>query len=197
MNNKKTTNVESPKFKQIVEIATELFSKYGAKRVTVEEICSTAQVSKMTFYKFFKNKIDLAEYIIFSILDGAQTEFDAMIEQSNTFADKIDQILQAKLKYSKRFSKEFYFDFMNLSPDIHQKIISYSQKNQAQFMQLVKQAQKTGEIRKDLNLKFMSYMLNHIKELVEKEKIFDFYDSLEDMTMDMTRFYFYGIMGKK
>ncbi len=67
MNTVKSLETGSPKFVQIVEIASELFRKYGVKRVTVEEICTTAQISKMTFYKYFANKKELADYIIFKI----------------------------------------------------------------------------------------------------------------------------------
>ncbi|MCJ7802330.1 MAG: TetR/AcrR family transcriptional regulator, partial [Candidatus Marinimicrobia bacterium] len=72
MNTVKTKDSESPKFKQIVETANDLFMRFGVKRITIEEICKTAKVSKMTFYKFFKNKIELAEYIIFSIINTGQ-----------------------------------------------------------------------------------------------------------------------------
>jgi AcrR family transcriptional regulator len=41
---------------QITETAIRLFSQFGTKRVTIEEICRTAGVSKVTFYKHFKNK---------------------------------------------------------------------------------------------------------------------------------------------
>ncbi len=193
----KTSDSESPKFKQIIEIATELFCKYGVKRVTIEEICATAQISKMTFYKYFANKIDLAEYIIFNILDNAQLEFDKIFNQSCSFAEKIDQFIQMKLKYAKQFSKEFYLDFMNLSPKIHDNIIVYSDKNQTQFIQLIKQAQKTDDVRKDISIKFISYMLKNIVELREDEKLLSLYNNLEEMTLDMVTFYFYGIMGKK
>ena len=197
MSNISTEKIESPKFNQIVETATELFSKYGVKRVTVEEICSTAKISKMTFYKYFGNKIELGEYIIFNILDEAQTEFDNLCNQVNSFSEKIDQFLKMKMNYAKRFSKEFYLDFINLSPKIQKRVISYSQENQKQFLELIKHGQETGEVRKDINLKFITYMLNHLKELGKKEELFEFYDNIEEMTMDMTRFYFYGIMGKK
>ena len=40
-------------------------------------------------------------------------------------------------------------------------------------------------------------MLNHLKELGEKEELFEFYDKIEEMAMDMTRFYFYDLMRKK
>lgn len=197
MNITQKSDSESPKFKQIIEIATALFSKYGVKRVTIEEICNTAQISKMTFYKHFANKIDLAEYIIFNILDNAQSEFDNIFNQSCSFAEKIDQFIQMKLKYAKQFSKEFYLDFMNLSPKINDKIIIYSKNNQAQFLQFIKQAQKTGEVRKDISLKFIAYMLDKIFELREDEKLLSRFNNLEEMTLDMVNFYFYGIMGKK
>ena len=51
-----TTN---PKYLDIFKTAKDLFWKYGIKRVSIEEICKEAKVSKMTFYKFFPNKIEL------------------------------------------------------------------------------------------------------------------------------------------
>ena len=47
------SSIKSAKSKLIVETATDLFMRYGVKRVTVEEICQTAKISKMTFYKYF------------------------------------------------------------------------------------------------------------------------------------------------
>lgn len=197
MNTAKTPDIESPKFKQIVETATNLFMRFGVKRITVEEICQTAKISKMTFYKYFKNKIDLAEYVIFKTLNEAQSEFNNIFSQSSSFAEKIDQFLKMKMEYAKSFSKEFYLDFINLSPNIHQKIITYTQKSQLQFIKLIKQAQKKGEVRKDISMKFITFMQNHIFELREDEKLLGLYSDLEEMTMDMVNFYFYGILGKK
>jgi len=197
MNTAKTSDSDSPKFQQIVETATELFMRFGVKRVTVEEICSTAEISKMTFYKFFKNKIELAEYIIFKILDEAQSEFDTIFNQSNSFADKINQFLIMKMRYARRFSKEFYLDFLNLSPKIHNKIIGYTEKNQLEFIDLIEQAQRNGEVRKDISINFIAFMQNHIFELIEDKRLFALYNNLEELTLDMVNFYFYGIMGKK
>ena len=197
MNTAKTSDSDSPKFQQIVETATELFMRFGVKRVTVEEICSTAEISKMTFYKFFKNKIELAEYIIFKILDEAQSEFDTIFNQSNSFADKINQFLIMKMRYARRFSKEFYLDFLNLSPKIHNKIIGYTEKNQLEFIDLIEQAQRNGEVWKDISINFIAFMQNHIFELIEDKRLFALYNNLEELTLDMVNFYFYGIMGKK
>jgi len=197
MNTDKISGSDSPKFQQIVETATDLFMRFGVKRVTVEEICQTAKISKMTFYKYFGNKIDLAEYIIFKILEDAQLEFDNIFNLSNSFADKINQFIKIKMVYAHRFSKEFYLDFLNLSPKIHNKILKYTERNQSTFINLIEQAQRNGEVRKDISIKFITFMQNHIFELIEDKRLFALYNNLEELTLDMVNFYFYGIMGKK
>ena len=52
----------------LVKQARELFWKHGIKRITVEEICSEAGISKMTFYRNFKNKVEIAERVVTGIL---------------------------------------------------------------------------------------------------------------------------------
>ena len=37
--------------------------------MTIEEICGEAKVSKMTLYKFFPNKIELAKVILKKVFD--------------------------------------------------------------------------------------------------------------------------------
>ena len=197
MNTDKISGSDSPKFQQIVETATDLFMRFGVKRVTVEEICQTAKISKMTFYKYFGNKIDLAEYIIFKILEDAQLEFDNIFNLSNSFADKINQFIKIKMVYAHRFSKEFYLDFLNLSPKIHNKILKYTERNQSTFINLIEQAQRNGEVRKDISINFIAFMQNHIFELIEDKRLFALYNNLEELTLDMVNFYFYGIMRKK
>ena len=197
MNTAKTSDKDSPKFQQIIETATDLFMRFGVKRVTVEEICQTAKISKMTFYKYFKNKIDLAEYIIFSIFENATNEFEPIWSRSSTLDEKINQFYILKMKYAKKFSKEFLFDFMNLSPKIHNRVMDYSKMNQILFLKNIKQAQEKGDIRKDVSINLISYMLNHLLELAEDEKFLAMYSNTEDLTLELMNFYFYGIMGKK
>ncbi|WP_372931944.1 TetR/AcrR family transcriptional regulator, partial [Mariniphaga sediminis] len=56
-------NKKSKKYLEIMKTARELFWKHGFRRVTIQEICEKAGVSKMTFYKHFPNKIDLAKTV--------------------------------------------------------------------------------------------------------------------------------------
>ena len=197
MNRKNNINSESVKRQHIIDTATDLFLKFGVKRVTVEEICRSAKVSKMTFYKYFKNKTELAEYIIFSILDIAQKEFDSIWKEISTFQYKIDQFIKLKMIYAKKFSKEFLGDFMNLSPKIHGIVLDYTRKNQITFIKLIEQAQSKGVIRNDVSIDIITLMLNHFIELRDDKRFLNFYGNVEDITSDMLNFFFYGVMGKK
>ena len=47
----------SNKKQQLLNTATELFRAQVFRRITIDETCKTANISKRTFYKYFKNKI--------------------------------------------------------------------------------------------------------------------------------------------
>ena len=55
--------------------AKDLFWRYGFRKVTVEEICEQEKVSKMTFYKMFPNKLDLAKHVFAEESDKGVVKF--------------------------------------------------------------------------------------------------------------------------
>ena len=52
------------KEEQIINVARELFTTYGYKRVSMDEIAKCANVTKKTVYSYFKSKEDLLKYFI-------------------------------------------------------------------------------------------------------------------------------------
>ena len=96
----------NPKKNQILHTSKELFWKFGFKRVTIEEICKEAGVSKMTFYKFFPNKLELAKTILDKIFDENIKNADWIITgegklDSQTLSGKtITGVLDSAIKES-------------------------------------------------------------------------------------------------
>ena len=189
--------IQSPKYQQLIRTSEELFMRYGIKRVSVEEICQMAKVSKMTFYKYFRNKNDLAKRLIVTLLDEGQGVFDEIMSQDIKFTEKIGQFIQLKLDYGKRISKEFYRDLLGYTPEIHQFMMERSQKGMQQMMNIFREAQKKGEIREDLNLEFLSFMLDHLLELREDPRLLSIFPSIYELTRDWLNLFFYGIMGRE
>lgn len=56
--------------KTIVNVAMELFSKYGYHNTTISKIAETANISKGLIYNYFKSKDELLEYILFQSFTG-------------------------------------------------------------------------------------------------------------------------------
>ena len=72
---------DNKKFQDTITTAKMLFWKHGIKRVSIEEICKEASVSKMTFYKFFKNKEALAEYLLVNVLTEWHVQYRVIMKQ--------------------------------------------------------------------------------------------------------------------
>ncbi|MCH8012245.1 MAG: TetR/AcrR family transcriptional regulator [Candidatus Marinimicrobia bacterium] len=191
-----TQKIQSPKFNQLMKTAEDLFMQYGIRRVSIEEICKTANVSKMTFYKFFRNKNDLALRLIINMLDEGQVAFDDIMSQNIPFAEKISQFIQLKLDYGKRFSKEFYQDIIGYTPEIHDLVLERSQQGIQQMKDLFREAQQKGELKKDLNLEFLSFMIDHLLELREDPRLLSIFPNMYELTRDWLNLFFYGVMAQ-
>ena len=59
------------------------------------------------------------------------------------------------------------------------------------------EAQKKGEIRSDIKPEFIHYFLNHMFTLAEDENLARLYDSPQDLIMELTNFFFYGILPRE
>ena len=87
---------EPKKKNQIVEAAEKLFNQFGFKKVSVEEICQAADVSKMTFYKYFANKNELIKHLWQVMIDVSWAKLDQLEQQDVPFAEKVKMIIEMK-----------------------------------------------------------------------------------------------------
>lgn len=187
----------SQKAEQLLETSKTLFYKYGIKKVTVEEICKTADVSKMTFYKYFKNKDALVEYIVDQLYDDGMEKFHYTFSKNIPFDQKLKEWIDIKMAYSRLMSKEFYLDLIHFNQGIYEKILSKTHGAQKEMIRQVNEARGNGEIRLNVDTAFFSYMINHLTTLLDDPNFTSLYGNLESMTNEMAQFFLYGIIGRK
>ena len=72
-----------------LKISEKLFFKFGYRRVTIKDICEGASLSKMTFYRYYKNKEDVAKIVLKNIIDESNKKFESIMESDNLFINKI------------------------------------------------------------------------------------------------------------
>ena len=186
---------EDKKYIQVVDKAWELFWKYGYNRVTVEEICEKAGISKSTFYKHFKNKIDLTKTILDKVYDQSLEKYNMIMEQDIPFIEKVKQSILFKLNQTEDLSGEFFRELYatgdkELNEYWMQKINTALKMLHDSYVE----AQKKGQIRKDIKPEFIIYMLNKMMEMIKDENILKLYNSPQDLIMEHTNFFFYGVL---
>jgi len=194
-------NIDNQKFQQIITTAKDLFWKFGIKRVTIEEICQEANVSKMTFYKHFKNKMELIKYLINHIIDKAMMQYREIMNSDIPFTEKVIKTLDLKMEQTMDMSNEFFNDYVRHADS---EMIDLLQQKRNEMMDSILndyiEAQKMGDIRKDIKPEFILYFLNQSVEMIKDKQLEKMYDNPQDMIMEFTNFFFYGVLprdGKK
>jgi AcrR family transcriptional regulator len=185
----------SPKYVQLVETAHDLFWRYGIKRVTIEEICRTAGVSKMTFYSYFKNKVELALYVLRTVFKVGIETYHGIMEGDSPFEEKVAAFIQLKLDANPVVSQEILDDLLHSPlPEIAEFIQQQFQHNVQLLLADLTKAQEKGEIRKDVKPEFLLFFIQHMVELASDERLTGLYDSPQGMTQELLNLFFYGIL---
>jgi len=194
-------SIDDQKLREIMIASKKLFWKFGFKRVTIEEVCREANVSKMTFYKHFKNKMELIKYLINHITDKAMKQYREIMNSDIPFTEKVLKTLDLKMEQTMDMSNEFFNDYVRHADS---EMIDLLQQKRNEMMDSILndyiEAQKMGNIRKDIKPEFILYFLNHSMEMIKDEQLEEIYDNPQDMIMEFTNFFFYGVLprdGKK
>ncbi|MCG2459493.1 TetR/AcrR family transcriptional regulator [Flavobacteriaceae bacterium F89] len=189
------TKKRSKSYVAIMDAGKALFWKHGIGRVTVEEICEVAGVSKMTFYRNFGNKIEVAEKVLVKWYEEATADYRKIMDSPMPFYKKIHLIVQLEHDWSQDLSKEFINDIYGKSdPALKNILEEFQQASMLAFREDLRSAQEKGEIRKDLKLDFVIYMLNGLNEKMSDKNLVEMYDSPQELAVELANFIFYGIM---
>ena len=179
----------SKKRDQLIQTGEALFVKHGMRRVTVEEICREAGVSKPTFYKYFENKEALARRIVESWIDEILHQISAIEEAEVPFPEKLKQILALKQALSARPGPEFFEDLIPLEIDL-----GYALKRVMQF--LVK-GQQEGDIRADIRPEVLMASFNLLNSMQHDPVIRGLYEDAGTLAGDVFKLFHYGVLTPK
>lgn len=187
----KTTNTKKA---IILETARELFWKHGFRRVSVEEICEKSKVSKMTFYRHFTNKIELAKNVFDNVLKKGVTDFKNIMDKKIAPEIMVKKILLIKVEGTNNISKEFLLDFYSSKePELNDYVHQKTEESWREIIDLFKEAQSKGVFRSDFKPEIILYMSQHISELLNNPKVLNLYKNPQNLILELTNIFMYGI----
>jgi len=179
----------SKKRTQIVEAAESLFILHGIKRITVEEICRASGASKMTFYKYFPNKLELVIQIWNKWIAEGLSEIDEIDAMDIPFPEKIHRLFQRKTDLFSKMSTEFIEEILPLE--------SEKEKINQRLLTFISDAQRRGEIRPHIRPEFIMAVWDKLLELSGDDLLRRKYADDLEFQSEFKDFFWFGILTGK
>lgn len=144
----------------IIEAALELFNLHGFDRVTVAEIAKKAHVAKVSIYNFFESKDNLRREIIKETLDESLSRFVDLIAEEKNFVQKIHEYLEFRIKFSPKYSYQFFFDSIENDPILRNYFHGYTEKNKQLIMSFIEEGKREGYFSSKISNKAISVYID-------------------------------------
>lgn len=183
------------KQQQLEHTAQNLFFKHGFKKVSIEELCKKATVSRKTFYTFYENKNALVLEIMKLLMEATLLQYEAVLDEDLLFSEKIEKALHMKYSMSKQFTMEFIEDVYNSEvPELVEYIGQAVQKSLKITRKLFLEAQQKGEINTDLNIDYVMWLLAKYQELINSHELMTMFPNAEALIRQVSDTFVYGVM---
>lgn len=109
----------------IVEAAVRLFSRYGVKRTSMNDIAAEAGISRQTLYNAFSNKDEVLQATIRLFADRSVAGIEAGLESTNDLGERLDVIF--------RHVAIEHFDLLHASPNAEDIIAGFNASSQQEI----------------------------------------------------------------
>jgi AcrR family transcriptional regulator len=179
---------KNEKFLQLVETAKFLFFKHGVKRVTVEEICRKANVSKVTFYKYFENKEAVVRHIRDDLMNTGFAKYDEIVGLDMPFPEKVDLMTKWRVEFFSQMQSEFIEDIISFEET--------KREMKKRFMMNILAAQQKGEVREDLSPGLIWLAAEKLNEIAVDGSWRGEVPDFNELHRQLRTLYFHGLLAK-
>lgn len=176
----------SKKYISLIDTAKALFFKHGIKRVTIEEICGISKVSKVTFYKYFKDKNDLIKTIRDELMQTGFARFDEINSLSLSYPEKVEMMTSWRMQFFASMKSEFIQEIIDID--------TLSEEIKQRYLENIKQAQQKGEIDAELSPELIWLVTEKFNEIVKEGKWVNHLSNHIEAQVQLRRMYFYGLL---
>lgn len=168
-------------FDQIIETAKTLFSLKGYLATSVNEIIAESGIATGTFYLYFDDKLALYTYILARYRKEIRRILNEAIKDATTRYDKERLGLRAFLKFAwkDRLAYRIIWESMFVDEKLFK---DYYQTFSADYIRQLSKAVQEGEVRNDVDLETLSYMLMGVSNFVGLQILFR--ESLSEKDLD-------------
>ena len=179
---------------RLLSAAKELILKYGYKRVTVDDICKEASVSKMTFYRAFDNKVHIAKILLEKVTYKGIRDFREIMHGNYSVEERMKLLIMLKTEGTNNISKEFLMDFyIDQGSEMSRFMIELTQKTWSDILAAFREAQAKGIFRADFKPELLMAFTKLTTLLFEDKELMALYKTPQEMIIEITKLTTYGV----
>jgi AcrR family transcriptional regulator len=166
----------SEKKNKILEASKNLFSRYGLKKTTMEEIAANANIAKGTIYNYYRTKEEIFSEVIKLESETLFSEIEKNLKNCKTIREKIRTFVLTKILYY-RVAVVFYDVshkvISEMLPEIEQYRNTYLQREIEILEKVLKEGMSCDIIKKGNNARIIAKSLVIILREFDRPWVFD------------------------
>ncbi len=168
-------------FDQIIETGKKLFSKNGYQATSINEIIHKAGIATGTFYLYFDDKFALYSYLLTKYRKSIRKALSEGIATATSRYEKERLGLRAFLKFAWQdpLAYRIIWESMFVDKELFQE---YYETFSHDYIRQLSYAVKSKEVRDDVDLETLSYILMGISNFVGLQVLFR--ETLTDKDLD-------------
>ncbi len=157
--------------REILQAAWEMFSEYGIRSVSIEDICRAIGISKKTLYQYFDNKADLVESLLIHEIENVMRDVEVVKKPAKNAIQALLLVSKTICRLSMHKKPSAAFDLKKYYPDLYKKIVSIKREHAFEGIRMnMERGIKEGLYRNDLNVELVANLyVQKIEQLHEME----------------------------
>jgi AcrR family transcriptional regulator len=183
-----------PKKAGIVATGRTLFLRFGIRKVRVEEICADARVSKRTFYKYFRDKDDLAVAVLGELFEEARARLEPVIAADGAIEEKVKHVIAIKAQMASETSAAFYREVVDGGTAPGRFVLQERRKWDERVRRFYADAQAREQIRSDIDIDVLMAFIARIRDFVKDPELVRLVPDLSLLVETVMTLFFYGIV---
>ncbi len=185
--------------KSLIEQVRSLFTKYGIKSMTMDDIARELGMSKKTLYQHVKNKDELVEYVLNDIMNEYNEHFDTILSKKFNAIEFLIQVNKLVHHMIKNKNLSFEFDLKKYHPEIFRSMRKQNtDKMFAMVLKNIKQGKKEELYRKNLNAELIAkHYVDRIVAVKESELITEEEKMQPEFVNQIIEYHIRGIANEK
>lgn len=151
--------------------ALDLFSQYGVKSVSMDDIARNIGISKRTIYEFFEDKETLLQEAIKTHNNNMRAILKELEKGPYTALDVFVLFYEEFMKRPRWYNRKYYDDLKR-----YPKAVEQAEKDKADFTQkcikLLNRGAKEGVFNKDVNIEILALLAREQLKMIRPSKTF-------------------------